>query len=311
MSEIIHQINHLFHFDGALHWCFLIAVFGFMIGSVWVVVRILIPLRSLARQAASIMEGELPEFAESVSGIREIEQLRRSLHYMISEIQTAQEREARYRHSLTESQENERKRIARDIHDDTIQSLVLVSHSLERAMGTIGTSAGHTQKYLEDARSHLVQTIDGLRQMIGNLRPTILDELGLAAAIEVLCEKYHTLDFAVVGTVYGIDQTYELAIFRAAQEAIHNAERHAHANHIQATLSYSQSAVMLEVCDDGVGFEIPHQLQEFSVQGHYGLIGIRERILHLGGQVNLASQSSFGTRVIVTIPTLQSTAIAV
>jgi signal transduction histidine kinase len=111
-----------------------------------------------------------------------------------------------------------------------------------------------------------------LRQMIGNLRPTILDELGLAAAIEVLCEKYEKLEFTVIGEAYGIDQTHELAIFRAAQEAIHNAERHAQAKKIVATLTYSPAAVTLEVCDDGVGFQIPHQLQEFLVRGHYGLL---------------------------------------
>ncbi|MCA9905815.1 MAG: hypothetical protein KC547_18290, partial [Anaerolineae bacterium] len=88
------------------------------------------------------MEGDLPDFSGSVSGIGEIEQLRRSLQYMIGEIKTAQDREANYRNALTESQENERKRIAREIHDDTIQSLVLVAHSLERATGTARTDEG-------------------------------------------------------------------------------------------------------------------------------------------------------------------------
>ncbi|MCA9909143.1 MAG: HAMP domain-containing protein [Anaerolineae bacterium] len=303
MSEIIGHLNHIFNFDGVLHWCFLIAVLGFVTGSAWVVTRILMPLRSLARQAASIMEGDLPDFSGSVSGIGEIEQLRRSLQYMIGEIKTAQDREANYRNALTESQENERKRIAREIHDDTIQSLVLVAHSLERATGTARTDEGNTLKFLEHARSQLVQTIDNLRQMIVNLRPTILDELGLAAAIEVLCETHQRLEFKVVGEAYGIDQAYELAIFRAAQEAIHNAERHAQAQHIVATLAYSDSAVTLEVRDDGVGFRIPQQLQEFSVRGHYGLLGIRERILHLGGQLNLSSELARGTQISVKVPT--------
>lgn len=308
MNEIVHHINHLLSFDGVLHWCFWIAVFGSLIGSIWVTVRILIPLRRLARQAASIMEGELPDFDRPVSGIREIEQFRQSLHYMIGEIKTGQEREANYRDSLTSSLENERKRIAREIHDDTIQSLVLVSHSMERAMGT---ADANTRGYLEKARRQVVQTIDGLRQMMVDLRPTILDELGLAAAIEVLCETHQTLKFSMTGDVYDIDKAYELAMFRAAQEAIHNAECHAQAQHIAAKLTYSPTAVTLEVTDDGVGFQIPRQLQEFSMQGHYGLIGIRERILHLGGQLNLVSQPAVGTRMVVTLPTLQAVALAV
>lgn len=94
----------------------------------------------------------------------------------------------------------------------------------------------------------------------------------------------------------------ELAIFRAAQEAINNAEHHAGAKCITVTLSYSASSVTLEVCDDGRGFEIPQQLQEFAVRGHYGLMGIRERILHLGGRLNLNSELTVGTRVTVTLP---------
>ncbi len=302
MTETINHANHLFQFDGVLHWCFLIAVFGFLIGLVWVVVRVLIPLRRLAKQAAGMMEGNLPTFDKPISGIREIDQLRRSLQFMIGQIQTAQQGEATYRKALTESQENERKRIAREIHDDTIQSLVLVAHSMERAMGTARTNEGNTLGHLENARSQLIQTIDNLRQMIVNLRPTILDELGLAAAIEVLCEKHQALEFSVVGDVYGIDQAQELAIFRAAQEAIYNAERHAQAKRIIATLTYSAAAVTLEVYDDGMGFQIPQQLQEFSIRGHYGLIGIRERILHFGGQINLISELAAGTRVTVTVP---------
>lgn len=305
MNEMMHHANHVFEFDGVLHWCVLIAVAGFFIGLTWVVVRVLIPLRRLAKQAASMMEGQLPAFDRPVSGIREIEQLRRSLQYMIGEIKTAQKRETTYRNALTESQENERKRIARDIHDDTIQSLVLVAHSIERAAQSTKLNENHIGEHLENARRQLIQTIDNLRQMIANLRPTILDELRLATAIEVLCEKHPTLEFSVVGDVYSIEQTYELAIFRAAQEAIYNAERHAKATRIITTLTYSEATVTLEVCDDGVGFQIPLELQEFSARGHYGLIGIRERILHLGGQLNLISQLALGTRVIVSVPTSQ------
>lgn len=155
MTETINHANHLFHFDGVLHWCFLIAVFGFLIGLVWVVVRVLIPLRRLAKQAAGMMEGNLPTFDKPIRGIREIEQLRRSLQYMVGQIQTAQEGETTYRNALTESQENERKRIAREIHDDTIQSLVLVAHNMERAMGTAKTNEGSTTPIIRPMRNPL------------------------------------------------------------------------------------------------------------------------------------------------------------
>lgn len=310
MNEIVNHASHLFQFDGIFHWCFLIAVFSFGVGFIWFIVRVFLPLRRLSKQAASIMQGQLPAFEQPVGGVREIEQLRRSLCYMVGEVNAAQKRETTYRNALTESQENERKRIAREIHDDTIQSLVLVAHSIDRATQSAKKNENLTGTHLENARTQLIAAIDNLRQMIANLRPTMLDELGLAAAIEVLCEKYPILKFSVIGDVYDINRAHELAIFRAAQEAIYNAQRHAHAKQIVTTLTYSRSAVTLEVIDDGIGFQIPTQLQDFSTRGHYGLIGIRERILHLGGQLNLFSQSKVGTRIIVTVPASQ-TALAI
>ncbi|MBK8023455.1 MAG: sensor histidine kinase [Chloroflexi bacterium] len=302
MNHIMDHAAHLVQFDSALHWCFLIGLFGFVVGGAWVVVRIITPLRQLAAQAASMAEGQLPTFTIARSGIHEVEQLRRSLHAMMGQIQAAQAREVNYRNALTESQENERKRIARDLHDDTIQSLVYVAHNLERAARV--ASVDSTQA-LDETRDQVIQIIDNLRHLIGDLRPAILEELGLADALESLCDQHPGLQFEVQGETYGIDPTQELALYRAAQEAIHNAECHARARHITAKLMYSDAAVRLEVCDDGVGFEVPQQLQELAVRGHYGLIGLRERILHLGGQVALFSERRAGTRITVIIPTAQ------
>jgi signal transduction histidine kinase len=299
-------------FDGVLHWCCLIALFAFVVGLLWVSIRVLIPLRRLAKQAEIIMNGSLatssPTFDKPVGGIREIEQLQRSLRCMVDQIQAAREIETAYRKALTESQENERMHLAREIHDDTIQSLVLVSHSIERA-AQAQKNEDYPDKlqasgYLDSARSQLIDTIDNLRQVIANLRPTILDELGLATAIEVLCENRPTLAFSVIGDVYGIDHTRELAIFRAVQEITRNAECHAHAKQIKIELIYSADTVALEVRDDGVGFQVPQHLQEFAVRGHYGLLGIQERVRHLGGKVNMISKPAVGTCITVMIPTV-------
>ncbi|MBL8130926.1 MAG: sensor histidine kinase [Anaerolineae bacterium] len=305
MNEIANHAGHLMQFDSALHWCFLIALFGFVVGGAWVVVRILIPLRHLARQASGVMQGELPRFDRRIGGIGEIEQMRRSLNHMMGQIQAAQERELTYRNALTESQENERRRVARDIHDDTIQSLVLVSHHLELAARAAKAANQPGADHLDDARTQVVQTIEGLRQIIGDLRPSMLEELGLADALESLCDRHPKLRFAVQGDVCDIAPAQELALFRAAQEAIYNAEHHAQARQINARLIYAGSAVSLEVCDDGIGFAIPHHLQEFAVRGHYGLLGIRERIQHLGGQLQLFSAPAAGTRLMVTVPLSQ------
>jgi len=296
-------MGETFTYDGMLHWCFLISVAGFAVAMMWTLIRVLLPLRRLVREATQIMQGSLPAFDTPVGGIREVDKLRQSLRCMITQIQSARELESAYRKALTESQENERMRIARDIHDDTIQSLVLVSHSIDRAMQS-QQQDDHVAlvTHLEDARRQLLRGVDDLRQVIANLRPTILDELGLATALEVLCENRPALEFSLVGDAFGIDHARELALFRVAQETTRNAERYAQASKIQVNLCYSEAAVALEVRDDGVGFDVPRPLQTLAASGHYGLLGVQERVLHLGGQMNLNSRPAAGTCITVTIP---------
>lgn len=296
------HLEHVVQFDGMLHWCFLIALFGFFVSLSWVVVRVLLPLRQLVKLAEGIGEGDFAIFAEPIHGIAEIDRLRVRLHQMMEQLQSGQERERAYQNALTDSQEHERMRIAREIHDDTIQSLILVTHHLERATSAANTEQDGLPVHLKNARNQLLNTIDRLRSLIANLRPTILDEMGLVMAVEALCETHAALDFQVVGNACELQPAQELALFRTAQEAIHNAERHAQASQINAMLIYSETEVTLKVSDDGVGFEVPNQLQEFAAKGHYGLLGIRERVRHLGGNLSLTSNMKIGTEIEVRVP---------
>ncbi|MFN8531628.1 MAG: sensor histidine kinase [Anaerolineae bacterium] len=307
--EMSHGITQIAHFDGVLHWCVLISLGVFVVGLIWVFARVLIPLRRLARLAQSFSEDDIPSFTQSVGGIPEIRQLQQSLQRMTTVIREGQNREEAFRNALTESQEHERMRIAHEIHDDTIQSLVLVAHSIERGLQTCdGSQSKALTTHLKQARSQLVESIERLRRLIANLRPAVLDELGLVTAIEMLCEDHPNLEFHLVGSSQEIDPLQELAIFRTAQEAIRNAERHGEAKHISAALTYTPVSVTLEVCDDGAGFEVPHQLQELAAQGHYGLMGIRERVRHLGGTLNITSQWNHGTQLRASFPIPQTLA---
>lgn len=297
MNELVTNLGHLLHYDNFLHWCFLVGIGIFLAGLAWMFIRVLIPLRRLAQAAQAIADGTLTSFDMPRSGIREIEQLHNALQRMMSQLQSAQHLEIKYRQALTETQEHERLRIARDIHDDTIQALILVAHNIDRA-----ARAPIPADYLAAARKQLVETINSLRTMIANLRPSALDELGLVTAIELLCEQHPHLAFQLEGDVYEMDSAQELAIFRAAQEAVRNAERHANAKTITVHLTYAPTRVVFEVSDDGVGFHIPTHLHEFAAHGHYGLLGVQERISHLGGQLCLRSEKAAGTRITVTFP---------
>lgn len=307
MNEILNGITHFFHlFDNFFHLCFLVSIALLIVGTGWTYIRVLRPLHQLAAQARLYKDGYFFTFDLPISGIKEVDQLRQSLHGMMQQIKEAQAREIAYRNALTDSQENERMRIAHDLHDDAIQSLVVTTHSVDRAAQAVTLAPSCVLDHLKTARTQLVETIDSLRGIIANLRPTILDELGLVTAVEMLCEGHHALGFSVQGEVYEIDHAQELAIFRIAQEAIRNAERHAHADSISARLCYATSGVRLEVIDDGIGFKLPPQLQEFAAKGHYGLLGIRERVLHVGGQLELVSEAYAGTRIAVTFPSPNS-----
>lgn len=302
MNHLIEHLHHLTHFDGWLHWCIWIALVGFPVVMVWIVLRVLLPLRHLAEQAERIAAGDLATFDAPLSSIREVEKLQRALQTMMAQLAAAQERELMYRSALTESQENERRHIAREIHDDTIQSLVVVAHSLERASYAASDAA---RQHLEVARQQIVNTIDNLRRMIAHLRSTVLDELGLAAAIETLCEDDPRLRFHLEGQPQPLEHYQELVLFRAAQEAIHNALRHAQASVIDVVLTYSRDGVYLTITDDGRGFVVPAQLRELALHGHYGLIGLRERVEHVGGVLSVESRPYSGTRLSVALPITQ------
>lgn len=303
MNDVILHAEHMMQYDGFLHWCFLISLIGVIASVSWVMIRVLLPLHHLVQLADGAAQGNLETFSRPIMGIAEIDRLRLRLNQMMAQIKAAQEREYTYRNALTDSQEHERMRIAHEIHDDAIQSLVLVSHHIERA--TLAPTAEQDSVllvHLKNARGQLLGCIERLRGLIANLRPTLLDELGLVTAVEGLCEVHETLDFRVVGSAHELEHAQELAIFRAAQEAIRNAERYARAKTIRATLIYSDKDVTLRVRDDGIGFDVPTQLQEFAAGGHYGLLGIHERVRHLGGSLRLTSRFRAGTSLEVRFP---------
>lgn len=303
MSVFLDSLAHFTHqFESFFHLCFLVSVFLFVVGTVWVLFRILIPLWNLSLQLTAFTNGESHTFENPSRGIAEVEQLRKILYQMATQLQAAQERELLYRNALVDSQENERKRIARELHDDTIQSLVLCIHNIDRASQTVDNSAEETATILNVTRKKVIDTIDCLRRLIANLRPTVLDELGLVTAIEMLCEQNEHITFKTDGELRTINHAQELALFRSAQEAFRNAEQYARADHIRARLVYTNASVTFEVQDDGIGFKVPSPLQELASEGHYGLLGMFERVKHLGGELKVQSVLNTGTRIIVTLP---------
>jgi PAS domain S-box-containing protein len=221
--------------------------------------------------------------------------------------------EARY--LIAESREDERRQLARDLHDGVVQQLLGFSyqllHAQRRAAGAppaqLTDELLATQKLVQQG---LLDVVGQLRSSISELRPIGLDDLGLTTALETLVTKFEQEPGGAALTIerdldwVGTDLTPAVArcLFRVAQEALRNIVRHAQASHAAVILRRHAETVMLCVIDDGVGFEPPPQLTQFSRAQHFGLVGLLEQVECLYGQLAIWSEPGGGTEVTVELP---------
>jgi len=213
-----------------------------------------------------------------------------------------------YLQKILATQEEERKRIARDLHDDTGQDLLLLAHRLDAiASDPKNKLSKPIQEKLAQLRDLAVETLDGLRHYAQELRPAILDDLGLVAALEWMVDNLITeegLDVDVQLDMQKRDLPHEvqLALFRIAQEALGNIKRHAEASKVLIRLESGAETVRMTITDNGKGFEVPARLSDLVSTGMLGLIGMQERAQLLRGTLSILSELGKGTTVIVEVP---------
>ncbi len=209
---------------------------------------------------------------------------------------------ARLQERRVRQDEGERRRLARELHDESAQTFSAVRLEI----GMLREGAGDDGRASFDRLLALVDDgIGGIRRVINDLRPALLDDLGLAPAIRALVDDLQTRTGIVVRSelpesLPRLGDEAELALFRAAQESLANVVRHARASHVTLRLGRSGHRVTLTIRDDGCGFPPGADLATFERDGHLGLVGMRERIAALGGAVTV--QSNEGVTVTVTIP---------
>jgi len=206
---------------------------------------------------------------------------------------------------VTTAQEEERKRIARELHDETSQALASLLIALERIDAAIPPDLSDLKVRLTAARQLAVQTLSGLRALIADLRPLLLDDLGLVPAIrwfatERLESQGIDVDFRIGDGIPRLPAQVETALFRIAQEAIANIVKHAEASQVKIELTCKRDLV-LAIEDDGVGLDLESPIDYDGLQ-HLGLFGIRERAIAMGGTSTFTSIPRQGSRVQVTIP---------
>jgi two-component system sensor histidine kinase UhpB len=205
------------------------------------------------------------------------------------------------------AQEEERKRIARWLHDDTSQALAILILQLERLERQVPDYETEICDEIRSARELAAHTLGELRKIIHGLRPSILDDLGLVPAIRWYARS--TLEETGIQTSVQVeDEPFDLppeltiTLFRIAQEAINNISHHSQAEHATITLRQAEGDFYLAVEDDGRGFQVVGDPEEAIRRRHWGIIGIQERLERVGGSYNLISEPGRGTLLEVFVP---------
>jgi signal transduction histidine kinase len=280
----------------------LVPAFILALVALWFGVRQIVqPLQRLESKAAALAWGDFETIKEPVGGISEVQHLQNELTEMANKVQAAQEGLHDYIGAITAAQEEERTRLARELHDDTIQAVIALKQRVQLAQTSVKDQHGRQSlKELEDLAE---RTVENLRRLIRALRPIYLEDLGLVTALEMLARETSqannfSVDFQQSGQERRLSREMELALYRIAQEALNNVVHHAKAKHATLTIRFEKE-VSLEVMDDGVGFTVPKSPTDFAPSGHFGLLGIRERADLIGAKLELQSEAARGTRVSV------------
>ncbi len=266
--------------------------------------QIIQPLRALEQKSAELAWGNFNAIEEPVGGIAEIRRLQAELIAMARKVQLAQQSLHSYVGAMTTGQEDERNRLARELHDDTIQALIALNQQAQRAQRA--TNDDRAQALIAEMQHMIAHLVDDLRRFIRDLRPIYLEDLGLAPAIEMLTQSTSqpdglTATFTVEGEIRRLSPERELALYRIVQEALHNAVKHAHAKQVQVKLKYDDLLEVI-VSDDGVGFDMPDRVDALTERGHFGLIGMRERAELIGAQLTIRSSAGVGTAIELHLP---------
>jgi two-component system, NarL family, sensor kinase len=238
------------------------------------------------------------ELLESVAGLMAGAIENASLHSRLAEREEAMER---FAEQIVLLQETERRRLAGEIHDGISQRIVSLSFHLSAAADAVGSDPAGAAQQIACAQELAAGALDETRNAIAGLRPPVLDDLGLAASLESLARSTPLPNVQVDTVSTVLPEHVETAVYRIAQEALQNVMKHASAAHVQLRLSVAAGAVLLDISDDGIGFD-PATTPERAGPVGYGLPGMQQRAELLGGQLTADSTLGRGTVVRLRIP---------
>ncbi|TLN24078.1 HAMP domain-containing protein, partial [bacterium] len=273
----------------------------------WVLRRTLSPLSALMEEAQRVADGG--DFREApVDGPPEISLLLSTFNRMMANQRSQREALRNYAKKILESQEEERKRISRDLHDETVQDLVGLSQRLELCRLAMVKDPQGARNRLDELQTLINRALIDVRRMSNDLRPSILEDLGLVAAARAMCQSLQQdlptaeIAFQVVGVSHRLPDELELATYRVIQEALSNIRRHARsATRVQVEIEFKENSLSARIEDNGPGFEAV-DVDDMMQQGHLGLAGMNERISLFDGRLDLVSSPGSGTSVRLLLP---------
>lgn len=208
---------------------------------------------------------------------------------------------------ITRAQEEERKRIAWELHDDTIQSLIALCQQIDEVGTTTKGLPRQAITRLDSLHQQANSIMQEVRRLSQDLRPAVLDNLGLVSALGWLANdvsRYSgvTINLEVLGTERRFSNEAELVLFRIAQEALRNVWKHAQATSAEIILEFAEKKTRITIRDNGRGFDFPRSVGDLAKFGKLGLAGMQERIHLIGGSLAVKSQPGSGTSIIAEAP---------
>lgn len=214
--------------------------------------------------------------------------------------------------NILDIQEQDRQRIARDLHDSTVQSLTSLIHKAELCTRLVDMDPVRTKLELNTMSNTLKSVINEIREIIYNLKPMSLDDLGLLATIERYINQLMMLHDIKVKITHNeepkdIIPVIKLSVFRIIQEACNNAIKHADARCIKINIDYKTNLIIISIKDDGKGFDADNQNNEIATDfSGYGLSIMKERVYLLSGTMKIQSTINKGTIITITVPITKS-----
>ncbi len=286
---------------------------GFVLGGVslhvianaWILKAAMKPLESLQKTVDEVYyEDNLNARAvPEPMGDPATNRLAEAMNSMLERLQANQMELQRLPARVFSAQEEERKRIARELHDETSQALTSVIVGL-KSLEKSGRECD-VQSQVAELRATVAETLEAVHRMAVELRPSALDELGLVPALRGYVKEYSRqhgiqVDLQVAGLRGRLSAEVEVAVYRVVQEALTNSAKYAQARKVAVRLSLDGSTLTATVRDDGIGFNV-RQVQQ-SRDGGLGLFGMRERVSLLSGQLDIVSAPGAGTTILARVP---------